>query len=70
MSRQKGRVDILRKESLSLVFWFTWECLYFFKRVEILEKDCRGIKKKENVAVLDIEHGYSIFSTKKKLKQS
>lgn len=69
MFRQNSRVDTLRKESLSLVFWFTWECLYFFKRIEILEKDCRAIKK-ENVAVLAIEHGYSIFSTKKKLKQS
>lgn len=37
-----------------------------FYRGEILEKITEILKARENVAVLAIEHGYSIFSRKEK----
>ena len=59
-----GLVGTLRKESLSLAFLVYMEILLllfigvkYWKITEIL-------KAVENVAVLAIEHSYSIFSTK------
>jgi hypothetical protein len=64
MSRQKQSSRHSKKRKLvSCFFGLHGSVCTFFKRIEILEKDCRAIKK-ENVAVLAIEHGYSIFSTK------
>ena len=65
MSRQKRSSRHSKKRKLvSCFFGLHGSVCTFFKRIEILEKDCRAIKKKENVAVIAIEHGYSIFSTK------
>ena len=64
MSRQKQSSRHSKKRKLvSCFFGLHGSVCTFFKRIEILEKDCRAIKKR-NVAVLAIEHGYSIFSTK------
>ncbi|WP_405385019.1 DNA-binding protein [Streptococcus thermophilus] len=64
MSRQKRSSRHSKKRKLiSCFFGLHGSVCTFFKRIEILEKDCRAIKK-ENVAVIAIEHGYSIFSTK------
>ena len=58
MSRQKQSSRHSKKRKLvSCFFGLHGSVCTFFKRIEEL-------LKKENVAVLAIEHGYSIFSTK------
>lgn len=64
MSRQKQSSRHSKKRKLvSCFFGLHGSVCTFFKRIEILEKIVELLKK-ENVAVLAIEHGYSIFSTK------
>ena len=65
MSRQKRSSRHSKKRKLvSCFFGLHGSVCTFFKRIEILEKITEILKAGENVAVLAIEHGYSIFSTK------
>ena len=60
-----GRVDTLRKESLSLAFLVYMEILLLlFTGEKYWKKITEIVKAGENVAVLAVEHGYPIFATK------
>ena len=68
MSRQKQSSRHSKKRKLvSCFFGLHGSVCTFFKRIEILEKDCRAIKKRQfllsSMAIL-------YFQQKKKLKQS
>lgn len=72
MSRQKRSSRHSKKRKLvSCFFGLHGSVCTFFKRVEILEKDCRGIKKKKKMwQFLISSKAILYFQQKKKLKQS
>ncbi len=72
MSRQKRSSRHSKKRKLvSCFFGLHGSVCTFFKRVEILEKDCRGIKKKKKMwQFLISSMAILYFQQKKKLKQS
>lgn len=71
MSRQKMSSRHSKKRKLvSCFFGLHGSVCTFFKRVEILEKDCRGIKKKKMWQFLISSMAILYFQQKKKLKQS
>lgn len=71
MSRQKQSSRHSKKRKLiSCFFGLHGSVCTFFKRIEILEKDCRAIKKKKMWQLLLSSMAILYFQQKKKLKQS